>query len=91
LKLQASTTDVLRNVMALTQLGEPMRLNGWQRIGARRRDLLRMLIAALAALVAATSFADRVLINAQIAAGYALTLRLRHLWYWYFCLRLSKK
>jgi len=33
----------------------------------------------------------RVLINAQIAAGYALTLRLRHLWYWYFCLRLSKK
>jgi hypothetical protein len=23
----------------------------------------------------------RVLINAQIAAGYALTLRLRHLWY----------
>src|SRR5262249_62093527 len=22
---------------------------------------------------------------------YALTLRLRHLWYWYFCLRLSKK
>jgi len=34
----------------------------------------------------------RVLINAQIAAQvYALTLRLRHLWYWYFWVRLSKK
>jgi hypothetical protein len=32
----------------------------------------------------------RVLITGQIAAGLR-ALRLRHLWYWYFCLRLSKK
>ena len=33
----------------------------------------------------------RVLINAQISAGYALTLRLRHLWYWYFWLTVVQK
>jgi hypothetical protein len=33
----------------------------------------------------------RVLINAQIAAGYALTLRLRHHWYWYFCTTVVQK
>jgi hypothetical protein len=33
----------------------------------------------------------RVLINAQIAAGYALTLRLRHATHFYACLTLSKK
>ena len=60
-------------------------------LGAARADIITFDVSAT--MVAASGVAtppSRVLINAQIAAGLR-AYGLRHLWYWYLCLRLSKK